>query len=50
MQHTSVETLLPELKLDDIPIGIDKEQQTKIRIGQYFSGCLCLCHMAMRVA
>ena len=36
MQHTSVETLLPELKLDDIPIGIDKEQQTKIRIGQYF--------------
>ena len=36
MQHTSVETLLPELKLNDIPIGIDKEQQTKIRIGQYF--------------
>lgn len=36
MQHTSVEALLPELKLDDIPIGIDKEQQTKIRIGQYF--------------
>lgn len=36
MQHTSVENLWPELKLDDIPIGIDKEQQTKIRIGQYF--------------
>ena len=36
MQHTSVETLLPELKLNDIPIGINKEQQTKIRIGQYF--------------
>lgn len=36
IQHTSVETLLPELQLDHIPLGIDKEQQTKIRIGQYF--------------
>lgn len=26
MQHTSVETLLPDLQLDHIPIGIDKEQ------------------------
>lgn len=36
IQHTTVETLLPELLLDHIPLGIDKEQQTKIRIGQYF--------------
>lgn len=36
MKHSSVESLLPELQLDHIPSGIDKEQQTKIRIGQYF--------------
>lgn len=36
MQHTSVETLLPNLELEHIPLGTDKEQQTKIRIGQYF--------------
>ena len=36
MQHTSVEKLLPDLQLDHIPSGIDKDQQTKIRIGQYF--------------
>lgn len=36
MQRTSVEALLPDLQLVHIPIGIDKDQQTKIRIGQYF--------------
>ena len=36
MKNSSVENLLPELQLDHIPSGIDKEQQTKIRIGQYF--------------
>lgn len=36
MKHTSVEALLPDLQVDDIPIGIDKDQQTKIRIGQFF--------------
>ena len=36
MKNSSVENLLPELQLDHIPSGIDKEQQTKVRIGQYF--------------
>ena len=36
MQHTSIETLLPNLDLEHIPLGKDREQQTKIRIGQYF--------------
>ena len=36
MQHTSVDTLLSELQLYDIPAGVDKEHQAKIRIGQYF--------------
>ena len=36
MKNSSVENLLPELQLDNIPSGIDKEQQTKVRIGQYF--------------
>lgn len=35
-KHTSVNSLLPELELDTIPLGVDKEQQAKIRIGQYF--------------
>ena len=36
MQHTSVDTLLSELQLYDIPAGVDKDYQAKIRIGQYF--------------
>ena len=36
MKNSSVENLLPELQLDHIPSGIDKEQQTKVMIGQYF--------------
>ena len=36
MKNSSVENLLPELQLDHIPSGIDKGQQTKVRIGQYF--------------
>ena len=36
MQHTSVDTLLSELQLYDIPTGVDKDYQAKIRIGQYF--------------
>ena len=36
MQHTSVDILLSELQLYDIPAGVDKDYQAKIRIGQYF--------------
>lgn len=36
IQHTSVYTLLPELKLERITVGDDKKQEAKIRIGQYF--------------
>lgn len=34
--HTPVERLLPDLKLDSIPIGMNKERQVKTRVGQYF--------------
>ena len=36
LQHVSVDELLPDLQLDKIPLGITKDQQTKVRIGQYF--------------
>lgn len=36
LQHTTVKDLLPDLQLDSLPLGMDKEQQTKVRIGQYF--------------
>ena len=36
LQNTTVKDLLPDLQLDNLPLGMDKEQQTKVRIGQYF--------------
>ena len=36
MKKTTIEKLLPELEIDILPLGEYKEQQTKVRIGQYF--------------
>lgn len=36
LKNITVEKLLPELQLEYLPMGIDKEHQTKVRIGQYF--------------
>lgn len=33
---TTVSALTPELEIDEIPAGEYKEQQTKVRVGQYF--------------
>lgn len=36
LQGVSIEEIIPELNIKDIPVGKYKEQQTKVRIGQYF--------------
>lgn len=36
IKHSSVEEMIPELEVSDIPVGEYREQQTKARIGQYF--------------
>lgn len=35
-KHTDIRILNPELFIEDIPVGMDVERETKVRVGQYF--------------